>query len=291
MGFVEVHDDQADCRLTGKVIKISAELNHGFLRRVYLCGDVSAVPQLAEGPVLCSRARDLETLGGSGWRRPPLPGPCCPVLPRRNQTKKSVSKPAQHHGSSGSATGALSYGGWLPCRAVDVALMCLFNPGLPPRRQTHLSTRRPATKGTFRADPGEQTQGNSGKGRMLQARTMLGFIRHVGAGGRQPGCKLLFPDRPGRTDGRPLGTGAPARLPGARVVAWTLRVQAISGLVFPFGDPVLAGCRLVVAAQKESRSQSSTLLSMSSRSSGAPEPPGSRQTSPTSGRGNRGAVT
>lgn len=43
MGFVKVHDEQVDCRLTGKVIKISAELNHGFLWRVYLCGDVSSV--------------------------------------------------------------------------------------------------------------------------------------------------------------------------------------------------------------------------------------------------------
>lgn len=43
MGFVKVHDEQVDCWLTGKVIKISAELNRGFLRRVYLCGDVSTI--------------------------------------------------------------------------------------------------------------------------------------------------------------------------------------------------------------------------------------------------------
>ena len=43
MGFVKVHDEHADCRYTGKVIKISTELNHGFLWSVYLCGDVSTV--------------------------------------------------------------------------------------------------------------------------------------------------------------------------------------------------------------------------------------------------------
>ena len=43
MDFVKVHDEQADCRYAGKVIKICAELNHGFLWSVYLCGDVSTV--------------------------------------------------------------------------------------------------------------------------------------------------------------------------------------------------------------------------------------------------------
>lgn len=43
MGSVKVHDEQADCGYAGKVIKISPELNHGFLRSVYLCGDVSTV--------------------------------------------------------------------------------------------------------------------------------------------------------------------------------------------------------------------------------------------------------
>lgn len=43
MGFVKVHDGQADCQCPGKVINISAELTHGFLWSVYLCGDVSTV--------------------------------------------------------------------------------------------------------------------------------------------------------------------------------------------------------------------------------------------------------
>lgn len=136
--------------------------------------------------------------------------------------------------------------------------MYLFNPGLPQRGQTHLSTRRPTTKGTFRPDPGSTHIRNSGKGRMLQAQHNVSFIPRVEAGRSQPNCKLLFSE-PAWPDGRPAGRAgssqasrSPESRPGHRQPC-----AFLSG-------PVEARCSMMDAAQKESRSQRSTLLPTSS---------------------------
>ena len=142
-----------------------------------------------------------------------VPGLCCTVLLRRNQTRKSISKPAQQHSSSVPATRALSYGGGLRCRAVCVALMYLFNPGLPPRRQTHLSTRRSATKGTFRADPGEQTQGELWEAKAVASPAQCSAVFAMGgqAGGSQTinCCSLSRPGRAAGLRGEGLRPGCP----------------------------------------------------------------------------------
>lgn len=122
---------------------------------------------------------------------------------------------------SGSVFGHSSYWScwdWLQCQAVYVALMYLFNPGLPQRGEAHLSTRRPATKGTFRPDPGSTHIRNSGKGRMLQAQHNVSFIPRVEAGRSQPNCELLFCE-PAWPDGRPAGragSSQAARSPESR---------------------------------------------------------------------------
>lgn len=120
---------------------------------------------------ICRGFRNSQTVWlekNGPWVGSPFPGYV--VLPQRKGTKQSIFKWIQNHSRSVFChMSYLSYWGWLQCQAVYVALMYLFNPGLPQRRQPTSAREGPRQREHSNQIRGNKHIRNSGKGKMLQA--------------------------------------------------------------------------------------------------------------------------